>query len=102
MIRTLGSNQKLMGWVLLSMAVLVMSVAFAGYAVGQRDGAKRDAIHATCVGLQNLNKVITQTLERSKSNLPRLQYYKTHPGELRLQYQEINRELRVFRPRTCK
>lgn len=102
MLRTLRSSQTLLWWVLLSVSVLLLSVGFSAYAAAQSDGAKADAIHETCVGLQNLNKVITQTLGRSKQNLPKLTYYREHPDELRIQIREINRELLVFRPRTCR
>lgn len=57
--------------------------------------------HSICEGVNNLNAVISQTLQRSKQNLDRLDYYRTHPAEKRQQQREIDRTLRLFEPRRC-
>ena len=109
MLPTIRSNHKLLAWVLLSVAALVGSAAFFGYAVGQslsssrdRQEAQRIAIHQSCVAIQNLNRVITESLHRSRANLPKIQYYQHHPGELSRQLLELDRELLLFQPRTCR
>ena len=108
MLPTLRANRTLLAWVILSMAALVVAAAFLGYAVAQSSNAARDrldaqhiAIHQSCLAIQNLNRVITASLQRSRRNLPRIQYYQQHPVELARQLAEVDRELRVFRPRTC-
>lgn len=55
-----------------------------------------------CSAVNNLNKAITASLARSRRSLPKLSYYRHHHSELRAQIRSIDRELRRFRPRTCK
>jgi hypothetical protein len=60
-----------------------------------------DQARATCVAVNNINVLITKTLQRSLHNLPRLAYFRDHPEDLQVQSEEIRRQIASFTPRTC-
>lgn len=63
--------------------------------------AQRKTSHEICVAINNLNATITATLERSKANLTRLDYYRKHPREADQQRREIDATIASFKPRKC-
>ena len=83
-------------------AVLVLAFLVSGYALLSAGRDQNRINHSVCVAVNNINHVITQTLQRSKKNLPRLEYYRHHRRELREQLREVNHALKAFRPRTCR
>ena len=85
----------------LLLALCVFAFALIGWSSYQSRSQQRQTTHEICVAVNNLNGVITQSLERSKVNLNRLDYYRRHPKERAQQLREINRTERLFRPRTC-
>lgn len=98
-----------------SAAVFSLALLMGAYYLGARTGhANKQAnkntarlaentyvIHQICVAVNNLNSTITASLLRNRRNLPRLTYYREHPGELRIARAEIDATLRTFRPRRC-
>jgi hypothetical protein len=94
-------RRTLLFTILLSI-IIFLALSIAGASLLAREQAQKETSHTICVAVNNLNRVIDTTLTRSKRNIPRLAYYKHHPSELRAQIREVNRTLRLFRPRTCK
>lgn len=83
-------------------AVLIfVSMGCAGTALFFRTSDQQNTNREICVAVNNLNSVISQTLKRSKKNLDKLSYYRTHPSEREQQRKEIDRTIRDFKPRTC-
>lgn len=80
----------------------VVSFTVLGWSLYAAKAQEHSTTHEICVAVNNLNGVITQTLERSKTNLDRLDYYRHHPKERNEQLREINRTESLFRPRTCR
>lgn len=87
--------------ILLSL-IIFFAITTAGASLLAREQTQKETNRTVCLAVNNLNRVIDSTLARSKTNLPKLSYYKRHPRELKEQLREVNRNLRLFRPRTCK
>ena len=86
----------------LLLVLCVVSFTILGWSLYVSKAQEHSTTHEICVAVNNLNGVITQTLERSKTNLDRLAYYRHHPKERNEQLREINRTESLFRPRTCR
>lgn len=88
-------------WVAVSGALFLLSTAtiIAAVVLGARNQNKVN--HQVCAGFNNLNRIVTATLQRQLANLPKLAYFRDHPGELAGQQAEIVAELEQFRPRSC-
>ena len=100
--RILDADHRTSLIVLMFCALLViLSLAAVGVSLRNRSDQQAETNHSICVAVNNINRIITQSLERSKHNIPKLAYYRNHPRELREQVAEVNRSLRDFRPRTC-
>lgn len=54
-----------------------------------------------CIRINNLNATISGVLYRSKTNIPKLQYYKDNPEDLQAALKQINEQITKFRPRVC-
>ena len=68
------------------------------YTSSNRDARQHDINRAVCTAVVRLDAAITDSLHRSLTNIPKLQYYKMHPDELRQQRAEIEQTLKKFRP----
>lgn len=86
----------------LLLALCAVSFAILGFSLSAARSQEHKTTQEICQAVNNLNGIIVQTLERSKANLDRLDYYKRHPQERAEQLKEINRTERLFRPRTCR
>jgi len=93
---------KLRAVIVMCAAAIVASFLLIGVAIWERKATLDNANHRVCVAIQNLNAAITASLNRSLDNLPKIQYFREHPEELARQRGEIERQLVVFRPRSCK
>ncbi len=94
---TLTHDRKVQAWMGTAILLLFLSVAIAGWSVSQEQSAQMQTCHA----INRLDAVITQTLKRSKANLPKLSYFQANPSELASQEREIDREIEAFRPTSC-
>ena len=84
-----------------SLAILAALTSIAIYAK-QRDARQSDINKAVCVSVVRLDLAISETLQRSLKSLPKIQYYREHPAELRTAQRETRISLRKFvPPRAC-
>lgn len=91
------------GILLLAVLVaLLASVLLLVVGLQQRKIALDKSSHEICVAIRNIDVIVTQQLQRSKQNLPKLAYFQEHPADLERQIESINRQLTAFRPRTCR
>ena len=95
------SQSRFWFFVVLCALITASALTAGGIAIYARSNQQRSTNAQICAAVNNINMVITQTLERSKTNLPRLSYYKHHPHELANQLAEIDLSLALFRPRSC-
>ena len=63
-----------------------------------RAARQNDINQAVCLAVVKLDTAITDTLKRSLANIPKVQYYREHPAELRAQQADIRRSLKKFVP----
>ena len=85
-------------------AVSSASVATAGaiVAIGivahQRTDHQTDINRAVCAAVVQLDAAITNSLRRSLTNIPKLQYYKDHPAERDAQLADVRQSINDFKP----
>ena len=91
-----------MRYIMLALLVVASAaLALTGLALNTASRESRRTDVHICVAVNNLDRAITQSLQRRLTNLPKIDYYKHHPRELNHQLAEIRRELHVFKQRDC-
>lgn len=101
MIRTLKESRKLITWISSSALVVLVSIAVAGIAIYRATNDQQRTNQQICRAFNRFDAAISTTLQRSKANLPKLAYFRTHPLELARQEAEVQTQVRQFRQHTC-
>ena len=86
----------------LSFLLLVASSVALVVAVTANNRSARSTDEKICRAVNRVDITIVATLHRTKTNLPKLAYYRDHPTELADQKLEIDREIVRFKPLDCK
>lgn len=97
----MAANRKLLVWLIVCALFLLASVALVGVAINEAVSTQDRTNRQICVAFNRFNAVITVTLNRSAVNLPKLAYFREHPGELAGQEDEIRQQIVQFRQRAC-
>lgn len=57
--------------------------------------------HDNCVQIEKMKSYVLGAIDRGRTTLPTLAYYKTHPAELRSAIHELVQEQSDFKPSDC-
>lgn len=87
---------------LIASLVFLIAGLVIGFALYERKATLDRTDRHICVAIQNINEVVTQQLQRTKENLPKVSYFRSHPDELQRQLRQLNEQLIAFRPRKCQ
>lgn len=87
--------------VLVSATLLAVSIGVIVAAIGQGVRNQEQINRQVCVAVNQFNTVIVDTLKRSRSNIPKLAYFKEHPDELKAQLRTIDKQIILFRQKPC-
>jgi hypothetical protein len=66
--------------------------------VHNRDSRQADINAAVCHAVVKLDGAITDSLNRSLTAIPKIQYYKDHPDERKAQLANIRDDINNFKP----
>lgn len=97
----MGENRHLFAWIAISGLLFMGSIGLVGLVIGESVRSQHQVNRQVCIAFNRFNAVLTQTLERSAVNLPKLAYFQSHPDELAAQEREVRAQLRQFRQRPC-
>lgn len=84
-----------------SIALFVAALALLGLGLSDRTRVVNAVTRRNCLQIEALKTLIREQLEQSIENLPRIAYYRDHPGELQRQQNEQARAVDRFRPLHC-
>lgn len=98
---TIAGNRKLAVGVTVCALLVLASIAVAGVAIWRAASGQQHTNRDICIAFNRFDAVITATLERSSTNLPKLAYFRAHPLELAQQEDEVHKQLEQFRQQPC-